>query len=144
MKCGLTFSHINIIMISGSVSLAATPQPCNVGFDEEGEPRNYIRLALNKRMRRGEIKSIKCGTRTVTEGVCICAVCERDNMPLTPRISKQSFPLLDSLFCVSEIFLEGPTRCKAFWVRGDNTSPQPLCRARRAELCNTTETCLEE
>lgn len=133
MKCGLTFSHINIIMISGSVSPAATPQPRNVGFDEEGEPRNYIRLALNKRMRRGAIKSIKCGTRTVTEGVCVCAVCVRDNMPLTPRISKQSFPLLESLFCVSENFLEGPTRRKAFWVRGDNTSPQQISAVMQSE-----------
>lgn len=77
MKCGLTFSRINIIMISGSVSPAATPQLRNVGLDEEGELRNYIRLALNKRMRRGAIKSIKCGTGTVAEGAYVCAVCER-------------------------------------------------------------------
>lgn len=61
------------------------------------------------------------------------ALCVRDNMPLTPRISKQSFPLPDSLFCVSENFSEGPTRCKAFWVSGDNTSPQQISAVMQSE-----------
>lgn len=135
MKCGLTFSHINIIMISGSASPAATPQPRNAGFDEEGELRNYIRLALNKRTRRGVIKSIKYGTGTVAAGVYVyvLCVCARDNMPLTPPISKQSFPFQDSLFCVSENFSEGPTRSRAFWVSADNTSPQQISAVMQSE-----------